>query len=344
MRGFYVPSALWKLKMWTLSSLLARGDEWRLSLFKASSASEEILDSSGKGKQFFIWEALSIVQSCVHNTDFLQARDSAAHSCPARALPGCSGAVGVLCRTPEGHGDSVPVVGEQSQPWWSRLTPELWAAGCCKGTDPVCARHWSSCQHCADTSRVSLQPVHQTEAARSKVIINLLLLFPSVAAVSIPYSLGNTALMGYKAGFSSWQCSGQEEQTWGPGMLPWCSAPSELLVQKETRFVHSSWGTSAVLTAEKTILLSIYTDINHGLCSSGCGGLTWTSPPVCKLTQLSIFPGELNSMGEGYQKSLIPLLNKLTTDAFLADWGPIISEWDTFAGTVLLQAHTEVFL
>lgn len=75
-------STMKELKRWTPSSVLARGDEWRLSLFGASSPSEEILDSAGKGKQFFIWEALFGVQSCIQHRDFLLDRDSAAHSCP----------------------------------------------------------------------------------------------------------------------------------------------------------------------------------------------------------------------------------------------------------------------
>lgn len=124
MRGFYVPSVQWKeLKTRTLSSLLARRDEWRLSLFKASSPSEEILDSARKGKQFFIWEPLSIVQSSIHNKDFLIETESKAHFCPARALYGCSGGTGVLWRTPERCGGTISVVEEQSQHWWSQATP-----------------------------------------------------------------------------------------------------------------------------------------------------------------------------------------------------------------------------
>lgn len=116
-------SAVKELKTWTLSSLLARRDEWRLSLFKASSPSEEILDSARKGKQFFIWEPLSIVQSSIHNKDFLIETESEAHSCPAHALYGCSGGTGVLWRTPERRGGNISVVGEQSKHWWSRATP-----------------------------------------------------------------------------------------------------------------------------------------------------------------------------------------------------------------------------
>lgn len=59
------------------------------------------------------------------------------------ALSGCSGATGVPCRTPEGHGDNVPVVGEQSQHWWSGLSHGAVSCrvlqGRGKGTDPVCA-------------------------------------------------------------------------------------------------------------------------------------------------------------------------------------------------------------
>lgn len=62
------------------------------------------------------------------------------------------------------------------------------------GKPPVSCE--SSCKRCADTDRVSLWPFREPGARRRKVIIKLLLLFPSVAAISIPHSLENTALNG----------------------------------------------------------------------------------------------------------------------------------------------------
>ena len=63
------------------------------------------------------------MQSSIHNKDFLLERDSKAHSCPAHALPGCSGGISGLCRIPEGRGDNIPAVGEQVQHWWSQAIP-----------------------------------------------------------------------------------------------------------------------------------------------------------------------------------------------------------------------------
>lgn len=168
----------------------------------------------------------------------------------------------------EGHGDNVPVAGEQSQPWWSGLSH--WALSCRvlqgqgTGTDPVCAREWqpweASCELleqlqtlCWHISCVTLAfpwARIQTEQSYYKVAIA----FPFCGCNFHTIFLREYSIkLGTKAGFCSWQCSGHKEQIWGWVMLLWCSPLSELLTRKETWFEHSSWGTSAVLTAQKPI-------------------------------------------------------------------------------------------
>lgn len=150
------------------------------------------------------------MRSSIHNKDFLLERGSKAHSCPARALPGCSGGVGGLCGTPEGRGGNTPAAGEQRQRRWPQAIPLGCGlqGGARTGESPGpsvgravqrnggpgrASGPWSRGRGCAGTRRASLRPSRKPEPRSSKVIIKLLLLFPSLAAISMPRPLGNTA-------------------------------------------------------------------------------------------------------------------------------------------------------
>lgn len=118
------------------------------------------------------------------------------------------------------------------------------------GKPPVSCQ--GSCKCCADTYHVSLWPFQEPEARRSKVIMKLLLLFPSLAAIPIPCSLGNTAFNGIqREDLARGSAVVRRKRFGGLGMLFWCSPLSELLIQKEIWSVHIFCGTSAIPSAQK---------------------------------------------------------------------------------------------
>lgn len=164
------------------------------------------------------------MQSSIHNKDFLLERDSKAHSCPARALPGCSDGIGGLCRTPEGHGGTVPAAGEQSQHWWPYAVPLRW--GLQGGARTGESRRPAACRTCAtprqpweafceliNAYHVSLWPSHKPESRRSKLIVKLLFFSPFLGCKFYATSLREHSIKwDTKAGFSSLQCRGEEDQ------------------------------------------------------------------------------------------------------------------------------------